>query len=131
MRTIDLVVGIPDEGGSCTVIQLVVRRNPVLVFGSGLHAAVLDGYLSSRGIPYAFTFDEEFKAFGIKQKVPYKSGRDYELVGAGEALVGVRDRRIELFGSSLGYKIGINEEHLRDVASRCKDWKFEKTDRYG
>lgn len=130
MITIDSVVGMPDEGGSCTVIQLVVRKNPVLVFGSGLHAAVLDGYLSSRGIPFAFTFDEEFKAFGIEQKVPHRSGRNYELVGAGQALVNVRNKEVELFGSSLGYEIGINEEHLRDVASRCIDWRFEKTDRY-
>lgn len=128
--SIDAVVGIPDEGGLCTAVQLIVRGNPVLIFGSGLHAAVLENYLSLHRIPFAFTFDEEMRAHNIKQKVLYRSGRDYQLVGAGRALVNIRDRKIEFFGDSAGYEIGIDEEHLHIVASMCRGWEFERTDKY-
>lgn len=122
------VANLPTEEGLFTVIQLIVRGKPVLVFGLNGHAATLEDYLSSHGIPFAYTFDEEFRAFGIEQKVPYVKGRDYELVGAGQALVYVEDKRVELGGVSLGYGIGINEEHLHDVSELCKDWRFENVE---
>lgn len=124
--SIDTVVDLPAKDGLFTVIQLFVKGKPVLVFGLNGHAATLEDYLSSHGISFAYTFDEEFRAFGVEQKVPYVKGRDYELVGAGEALVDVEEKRVELGGVSLGYGIGINEKHLGGISKLCKDWRFEK-----
>lgn len=114
-----------DDLGLYTVLQMLVRGKPVLIFGESGHAAVATAYLSLHHLSFEADPDKEFKERGIEYLVPRVRGQDYEIVGAGEAWVKEDKKVIEFSGKSHNYNLGINIGHLEQVLGSVPEWKWE------
>lgn len=116
-----LKAGWPQEDGFYKVVQVVIGRQPYLVFGKRyageedvereLHKDIFAKLLSLKDIP--------IEGFNI---IPSRKGLNYELVGAG--VMQKKGNTYWYSGESAGYGIGINKQHLTAIQALNPDKKF-------
>ena len=110
------------EEGMAKALQLYLKGEPILVFGSNetKHADMLESILTNHGIPF-----EKQNLFG-PEFGPKPKESNYELAGASWATVGEGGAR--LWGDSFGYGIGPNEEHAEQFRTNNPGFILEIRD---
>tara|TARA_Y100000310_G_scaffold298381_1_gene332284 strand:+ start:10651 stop:11040 length:390 start_codon:yes stop_codon:yes gene_type:complete len=115
-----------DEREPIDFVQVCIENNHSIIFENCLmdkpiyHWQLLKKKLDEQNISYQGTEED-----GRIQNSPKSKGKNYELVGAGGALLRKDKKHLRLSGESSGYKIGPNEEYLDQIKKELPEWKVE------
>ena len=110
------LIFLPDyKSKDIKALQLYIKDTPHLVIcnGNRYHHQSLQELLKREQIPF------DSKSFGRRGRGPKQKGNQYQLVGAGYAII--NPHKIHLHNESEGYRIGINKEHAEKINELITD----------
>ena len=79
---------------------------------------IIMGLLDDLKIPYSEIKSRD----GGDYEIPSLKGERYTIFGAGKSNVDVQNREVRFYGNSLGYRIGIDQTHLKEIQKIIPNW---------
>ena len=101
---------------SCgNAIQIYVQGKPILVLGnlSEFHKQTLECFLNEQEIPYEKNEND----------MPSEKNEYYTVAGMG--LMNYIDNKMQIYGASTDYNLGINKKHLLEIKSLTDKYNIQ------